>query len=167
MMEAYQRARRATTMIPELVDNVLPEGVHDCTLDEVAERFGHYGRTGQRFRLVQSLRAFIEAAARTGMVAALVIDGSFVTAKDDPGDIDLIVVLKPGTDLTQPLRPFEYNVLIKPGVRRTYGHDLDVFVAEDGSDGYFRNVDFLSRVRVDDPGQQTSRTRKGVLRVAL
>lgn len=33
-------------MIPDLEDNVLPEGVHDCTADEVAAVFGRFQRSG-------------------------------------------------------------------------------------------------------------------------
>src|ERR1700730_1357210 len=90
----HRRLGRRGSMIPELVDGVLPEGLHNCTLREIEDRFGRGGRTEQRSRLTQRLGEFIEEARRTGFVAAVVIDGSYVTAKADPNDIDVIVMLQ-------------------------------------------------------------------------
>ena len=49
----------------------------------------------------------LEEAKRSGIVAAIVIDGSYVTKKQEPEDIDVIIVLRTDFDLGQPLRPFE------------------------------------------------------------
>jgi hypothetical protein len=152
-------------VIPELVDGVLPEGVHECTIDEVEQVFGRFQRSDQRIQLTKRLRAFLGDAARSGIVAAVVVDGSFVTAKEKPGDIDLIVALRADFDLNQELQPFEYNIRSKRMVRETY--KFDVFVAVDGHDDYFRRVEFLSRVKKGDPEFQTGRLIKGVLRILL
>lgn len=153
-------------MIPELVDAVLPEGVHDCTVEEIAERFGGYGRTGQRFRLTQKLQEFLNEARSSGIVVAVVVDGSYVTGKDAPGDIDVIVAYRPDYDLRiEELRPFEYNVMSKRAIRSNY--KFDAYFFPDGSEEYREWVEFFSSVRADDPDQRTSRTRKGVLRVVL
>jgi hypothetical protein len=152
-------------MIPELVDNVLPEGVHDCTIDEVAEAFGRFWRTDQRIRLTERLREFVAAAGRSGVVAAVVIDGSYVTAKEVPNDIDVLVALRLGVDLTVPLPPMVYNVLSKGAIRRNYG--FDAFVLPYAGEEYQKWVEFFSRVRPDDPDQQSTRSRKGLLRIVL
>lgn len=59
----------------------------------------------------------------------------------------------------------EYNVQAERMVRRLYG--FDVLTAIDGSDAYTMNIGFFSRVRLDDPEQGTSRSRKGLLRIEL
>jgi hypothetical protein len=94
-------------MIPDFEDGVLPEGIHDCTLDELEKRLGHFGRTDQRDRLTKKLKEFIVEARLAGFVSAVIVNGSYVTAKDAPSDIDLIVCVQPGFDLRQELRPFE------------------------------------------------------------
>ncbi len=152
-------------MIPDFEDGVLPEGVHDCTLDELERKLGHPGATDQRDRLTKKLREFVKEARLAGFVVALVVNGSYVTAKDRPDDVDLIVCLRPDFDLAQELRPFEYNVCSRRMVKKLY--KFDVFVAPDGSDEYRRLVDFFAQVRKTDPEPYTSRARKGLLRITL
>src|SRR5690349_21006811 len=103
---------------------VLPPGVHDCTMEEIEERLARSQMTDQRIRLLEKLVRYVKEARGTGLAVALLIDGSFVTAKDEPEDIDLIVVLKPEHDFAADLRPFEYNVLSKKRVRQEYRFDL-------------------------------------------
>lgn len=151
--------------IPDLVDNVLPEGVHDCTIDEVAAVFGRFQRSARRMDLTEKLRQYLGEAARAG-VKAVVIDGSYATAKDEPDDIDLIVILPEDWDFTRDLKPFEYNAVTKAGVRRLK-YPFDLFVYADASDDVRRMVEFFSQTnRVKSPGF-TARPHKGLLRVML
>src|SRR5436190_1641426 len=107
--------------IPELTAaGYLPEGVHDCTLAEIRERFGQFQRTDLRPRLFASLEQFVRDARASGLVVAVIVDGNFVTSKDDPNDIDVIVVLRPDHDFGAILRPMEYNVVVQPQIRRLY-----------------------------------------------
>jgi hypothetical protein len=72
--------------IPELdalIGN-LPPGVHDATWDELVDAFGFNRR---RAELLQGLREALESLAQAGCKRAY-IDGSFVTAKERPGDFD-------------------------------------------------------------------------------
>jgi hypothetical protein len=152
-------------MIPDLADGVLPEGIHECTFEEVSDAFGRFWRTDQRIRLTARLREFLDAARKSGIVAAVLVDGSYVTANEVPNDIDLIVAYRPELDFAQELRPFEYNVLSKRTIRQAYR--FDAFVLPDGGEEYNTWVEFFSRVRPDDPNQQSSRLRKGILRIVL
>src|SRR5205085_11246191 len=93
------------------IDGFLPEGVHDCSLAELHERFGQFQTTDARCRLFDRLGEYVKQATATGLVRAIIVDGSFVTATDGPNDIDLIVILRPGHDFSADLRPFEYNVV--------------------------------------------------------
>jgi hypothetical protein len=63
------------------------------------------------------------------------------------------------------MRPMEYNIQSKTMVRKLYG--FDVLPAVDGSETYQRFLDFFSRVKLNDPDQNTSQERKGALRIEL
>src|SRR5688572_2796829 len=102
-------------MIPPLEDGALPDGVHDCTVAEVEAAFGRFQKSDHRIKLTERLKAYLADAARSGIVVAVLIDGSYVTAKDEPEDIDLIVVRRADVDTTQ-LRPFEYNAVSKAAI---------------------------------------------------
>lgn len=152
-------------MIPELQDGVLPKGIHPCVFEEVARVFGQFRRSDRRPQLTEKLARYIQDARTSGVVSAVVIDGSYVTAKEEPGDIDLIVALRPDFDLTLEMRPMEYNIQSKSAVRKLYG--FDVLPAVDGSETYSRLVDFFSRVKMDDHDQGTNQKCKGLLRIEL
>ncbi len=98
-----------------------------------------------------------------GFVTVVIVDGSYVTAKQEPSDIDLIVCLRPDLDLSQELRPFEYNVCSRRMVKKLY--KFDVFVVVDGSEECLSVIEFFTKVRTTDPEQYTSKTRKGLLRI--
>jgi hypothetical protein len=151
-------------MIPALEDGVLPDGIHDCTADEVEAAFGRFQRSDRRIRLTERLKAYLAAAARSGIVVAVIIDGSYVTAKDEPEDIDLIVVRRDGVDVTH-LRPFEYNAVSKAEIRRAY--KFDVFSVVDRSNDLANRIAFFSQVNPKKPNTYTTRTTKGLLRVLL
>jgi hypothetical protein len=73
-------------VIPELLPSgELPPGVHPATWDEITSR---YGLTRQRRRLLVGL---LEAAhiLKTAGSRWLLINGSFVTSKPRPADIDV------------------------------------------------------------------------------
>jgi hypothetical protein len=71
--------------IPELDSRgFLPHGVHDASLGEVLERFGRFRETDRRQTLAGQLVAFMEEARRTGLVASVIVDGSFATSKPQP-----------------------------------------------------------------------------------
>ncbi|HYH65380.1 MAG TPA: hypothetical protein VD866_11850, partial [Urbifossiella sp.] len=110
--------------IPDFDDNVLPEGVHDATPEEVEARFGRFQRTDRRVRLTEKLKQYLEAARQSGIVKAVIVDGSYTTAKDDPEDVDLIAVLIDDFDWAQELRPYQSNVIDKAAVRRDFRFDL-------------------------------------------
>ena len=77
-------------MIPPLNENgYLPPGVHQATLDEVIARFGHGSE--QRKAQADSLRWLLPLCRRAG-VARLLINGSFVTAKQEPNDVDCVAL---------------------------------------------------------------------------
>lgn len=69
--------------IPPLNANgLLPAGIHDASLDEVLGRFGQFQGTDWRVTLGTRLRAFAGEARASGLVASLIVDGSFVSSKE-------------------------------------------------------------------------------------
>lgn len=62
----------------------LPEGIHEATWEEVVDR---YGTTDRRRELLEGLRQALESLRAAGC-RRLYVDGSFVTAKDEPVDFD-------------------------------------------------------------------------------
>ncbi|HXU38460.1 MAG TPA: hypothetical protein VN937_19040 [Blastocatellia bacterium] len=77
----------------------LPIGVHQATLAEVLE---HFGRGTARRRLVaQRLERIYKLAVSTGLLARFVVFGSFVTAKPDPGDVDIFMLMDDSFELSE------------------------------------------------------------------
>lgn len=62
----------------------LPSGVHAATWRDMVERFGH---TARRRQLLAGLLRALRLLKAAGC-ARVYIDGSFVTAKAEPGDFD-------------------------------------------------------------------------------
>ncbi len=69
----------------------LPPGVYPVTLGEVLHRFGAVG--GQREVCTRNLSHIYELAQRTGHLRRFVVFGSYVTAKPNPNDVDLVLVM--------------------------------------------------------------------------
>lgn len=142
--------------IPQLDDDgFLPIGVHEATIDEIREQFGSFQRTDRRQNLFRQFDEFIGEVRLSNLIDSVIVDGSFVTAKDEPSDIDLILVLKPDHDFAAELRPFEYNVISRRQVRRK--HKFDVFVARYESSEYAEYLGFFQQVK------ELPDRRKGVL----
>ena len=138
-------------------DGWLPEGIHDCTLEEAATRFGAFQRTDRRPQLWAKFLAFVREAKACAWIEALVVDGSFVTAVPTPNDIDLIVVVSAQHDFARAFQPREYNVLSRRRVQQRFGFDL--LVARTDSEEYEHYVEFFQQVRL------APQRKKGLLRI--
>ena len=84
----------------------LPEGVYKASLDEVVARFGR--GTPQRQLVTTRLKRIYELAQATGKMGRFVIFGSYITAKLEPNDVDIILVV--GDDF----REQDYNPEVFP-----------------------------------------------------
>jgi hypothetical protein len=74
--------------IPEFrPDGYLPKGMHRATEAEVAARFGQ--TTARRRVLVTRVAEWLVLARAVG-ARRFLLDGSFVTAKPEPGDVDAV-----------------------------------------------------------------------------
>ena len=70
----------------------LPPGVHQATLAEVVRRFS--GQTARRDACTQRLIHVVDLARRTGQLQRLIVFGSYITAKPEPNDVDIILVMR-------------------------------------------------------------------------
>jgi len=146
--------------IPSLDEHgFLPAGVHECTLDEIKAKFGAFQRSDRRPQLFARLEAFLSEAKASGLVVSVVVDGSFVTAKHEPNDIDLIVVVASQHSFETDLSPAQYAVLSKRRVYRR--HAFDILVAPADSDEHRRYLRFFQQIRFE-PGRF-----KGILEIRL
>jgi len=101
----------------------LDEGIYLASLDEVLERFGT--GTPTRERQGNLLRLIIESARKYPTIKRVLLWGSFVSAKPEPGDLDYSIVVDPRhrsvtiePDDRRFFVPFEAN--IHYGVDRGY-----------------------------------------------
>lgn len=85
-------------MLPEFnSDGNLPEGLHRTTEKELFERFA----TGSARRqwLGERLRDLLDFAKSTGELSRLFLWGSFVTSKEIPHDLDVLLVMSTDVDI--------------------------------------------------------------------
>ena len=82
-------------------------GVHRASLDEVLDRFGH--GTPQRELVTVRLVRVHELASGTGKLERFIIFGSYVTAKPNPNDVDIILIMR--DDFRRKDCPFEAEPL--------------------------------------------------------
>jgi hypothetical protein len=146
--------------IPALdADGLLPVGIHTCDLQEIKISFGGFTDSSRRPDLFQRLVKYVADVRSAGIAESIVINGSFVTAKPDSNDIDLILVLKSAHDFDADLNATAYNVISKRRVNRQFGFDL--LVARSLSPEFARWIEFFQQVRLE-PGRQ-----KGILQMPL
>lgn len=142
-------------MIPDFRDDgYLPEGVHTATEAEVTFRFG--ASSPRRRRLVLRLRRWIELSRLTG-ASRFLVDGSFVTAKEKPNDIDAVVLL--ADDFEEQIARGVEAALEMEQMLLTRRPE-EIFAAED-SDDWNDWVEFFSRTRELDG------RRKGLVEIEL
>jgi hypothetical protein len=109
-------------MLPPFDDfGNLPAGIHRCSVAELVARFG--GGSQERSVEMSELARFIAAAKAAG-VRRVLINGSFVTGKLSPNDVDVIIL--PGDDYPRQGLPLDASELIWPF--------LQIIVAADETD---------------------------------
>lgn len=82
-------------MLPEFDEyGFLPEGVWECDLAEFAKRFAVFRRSDRRLILYEKLENLLKEVVATSWIQEVIIDGSFVTDKNEPNDIDIVLVIR-------------------------------------------------------------------------
>lgn len=87
-------------MLPEFnQDGNLPVGVHPAIETEVISRFAT--TSARRQWLGERLRDLLKTAKATGKLERVFLWGSFITSKEAPNDLDVLLVMATGFDLEQ------------------------------------------------------------------
>lgn len=142
-------------MIPDFRDDgYLPEGLYLASEAEITFRFGT--ATPRRRRLALRLRRWIELS-RSVAAKRLFVDGSFVTAKPNPNDVDAVVWL--GADFVDRVSRGDMEAMELEMMLVTRQPE-EIFAAEDRRD-WDDWVRYFSRTREADG------RRKGVVEVEL
>lgn len=77
----------------------LPQGVHHASLQELLNQFGQ--ATRQRKLVGMRLERVYELAAAMGHMKRFIVFGSFVTAKPEPNDVNVFLVMHDTFDLNE------------------------------------------------------------------
>lgn len=77
---------------------LLPEGIHDCEVVEIEDRLGF---NNHRLALVEGLRRTFDWLGTMPPIDCLIVDGSFVTDKEQPSDIDAVAMIGNLTEQNQ------------------------------------------------------------------
>ena len=142
-------------MIPDFRDDgYLPEGLHRATEAEITFRFG--AATSQRRRLILRFRRWIELA-RSIHAQRLCVDGSFVTSKAKPHDVDAVIWLP--EDFSRQVSRGDPSA-IELEMQLLTRRPEEIFAAEDRRD-WEEWLEFFSRTREPDG------RRKGLVEVEL
>ncbi|MFA7204634.1 MAG: hypothetical protein WC188_13105 [Candidatus Caldatribacteriota bacterium] len=77
----------------------LPAGIYRASIDDIEKRFGLNSK--KRISLFSTFNNFLELIIpfKTN-IKQIILDGSFVTTKENPGDIDCIILIKDNTRYT-------------------------------------------------------------------
>jgi len=141
--------------IPALQENgFLPPGLYLADIDEIWERFGRTSE--QRRMLFNRLQMFVDAARRVEALR-MFIAGSYVTAKTNPRDVDVVIWVGE-----------RFLELLELGDRHALDLELmfltrepkEAFAVFD-EDGWNAWLDFFSSVRYREE------ERKGIVEVEL
>jgi hypothetical protein len=142
-------------MIPPFrSDEYLPDGLYLAFEADVTFRFG--SSTPRRRRLVLRLRRWV-LLARAVRALRLLVDGSFVTAKSEPNDIDAVIWL-----------PQDFQGQVEKGIEPALELEQmlltrnpeEIFAAENQPD-WDEWVEFFGRTREADG------RRKGLVEIQL
>lgn len=140
--------RYSCVVLPPFEDGVLPPGIHRGSWDEVRDRFGFTPH--RRSLLLGAYRALLDL--RQAGCRRAWLDGSFVTAKENPADFDLAwdtagvkgALLHPVLLDTEPPRHAQharYGGDIVPNVReRDSGTPFLDFFQQDSTTGAPRGI---------------------------
>lgn len=143
---------------------LLPEGIHDATLEEVEAGLSHSDR---RRALFASLKQYMALVKMTGWACQVLVDGSFVMPSvAEPNDIDIILVLPEGWDLGRTdFKPFEKNVLDRDYTRQAL--KIEVYPVVSGSDREREFIDLFTKIRIEWCRQFSlpEDARKGIVRL--
>jgi hypothetical protein len=148
--------------IPQFTEfGILPAGVHDCSLQE-AEAF--LATSEPRTEIWQGFAGFLRWAGELPNPNAILLDGSYVTDKVAPNDVDVVVDLT-GCAIADMRAWTDKWAAEHDYVKDAFSVDFYPTVAGTGHDF----TAFFQYVRIDEALRRgmSPDLRKGILRLAL
>ena len=169
--------------IPDFIDNYhLPPGEHECTFMEIEKRFL---TTSRRKMVWQLFINFLERLRFLNIFPdSILIDGSFVTGREEPGDVDVCLLIPPeklinaydnlGNDEDRESLKFIFNPKNQKAVRLISGAHLLIAFDENsmsifsdifrtGGEQFHHNLRPPDKER--DPEWVKTPVEKGILKV--
>ena len=141
-------------------DNWLPEGHHPADWEEIIAVFG--GEPGsKRAQVLANLLEWRDGVRAKGITGYLILDGSFISAKTEPGDFDPIFVMDEGVE-TILAADVEAALLVNYVYCKQHGWG-DIFVF---SEAAVRKFPLMCRLDGFDNDKVTKQP-KGVVEVRL
>lgn len=136
--------------LPELDDEgYLPPGLHAAPLGVALTRFG--GNAEARQRQAELLRQVVTAATAYSEIKRVLVWGSFVTAKPEPGDLDYSIVVSVGYQ-PEELAGAHRRFFVPFDARMYYGVDRGFLVIRDYPlEDYIEQIDFMCHTRRRQP----------------
>ncbi len=168
--------------IPDFFDKYhLPDGVHECTIEEIERVFLFSEKRKHIWGLFKKL---LDRLIDLGLKpSALLIDGSFVTGRDEPGDVDFAALIPPETIINAMKTLDEHDkhaimLFLEPNnqneIRSLFGAHLLLADTEEYLElwaNFFRTGGDYGKLRDPDPERDPDWVRvppsKGILRVNL
>ncbi|MFY1962879.1 DUF6932 family protein [Achromobacter xylosoxidans] len=141
VLKINKTCTKKMTMKPDF-PSLLPPGRHLLTLAELRNlTVPPFPDGGYRDKMFLRLEAWIQAINNFGVHGTIWVDGSFLTQKPNPGDIDC-VLWNPQT--ARPLSPAEQvslqRLVNKPLAKSSYGLDFYLEVLANADDTFHREA---------------------------
>ena len=140
-------------------DGWLPDGHHSATWEEVIAVFS--GQPGsRREHLMRALLDWRDQARQKGISGRLILNGSFISARENPGDFDALLIYDEDTEAIF-AQDAEARVLLDYARCKESGFDLFMFSAAAA-----RKFPAWTHLDLFDHDKMTGKP-KGVLEVLL
>lgn len=142
----------------------MPLGIHDCDLNEIETAFVF---NLDRQVVWEGFGRFLNQVMPVPEIDVLYIDGGFVTDKDRPKDIDLVLEFPDMSTLFNVLSR-NPSLLDHDGIQSAY--KVDLWFAAAGQPAYMPDLrQFFQYVKLEDAISRNlpAGSKKGILRISL
>lgn len=152
--------------VPAIIDGgVLPEGIHNCSLDEVRSMFAP---SGERAKLLDRFNQFLQRLGEftPDMQVTLYLDGSFITTWEGCCDIDVIVEARE----FEGVRSDYLRILVSPSVKAEFLklYNVKFRVHVPGLSNARDYLQWFQNVKGEEAwrfGNEIAALRKGIIRL--
>ncbi|MFA6226608.1 MAG: hypothetical protein WC620_10655 [Methanoregula sp.] len=113
--------------IPQVQSDFLPLGIFDCNLQEL--NLSSFCSNDRRRELTQKLESYMTKLREVGMSGWVILDGSFVTSRELPGDIGILLVINENQQysIAAPVTQIDHTLLKTEYVKKYF--ELHLFVS--------------------------------------